>query len=79
MAFRETDNHRSGAPLAAEEVRTVLALLEAELGTDRGVDDAIAVSFVRNLPFAGDKAADLLDHLGPKLKAELGRQRPEES
>jgi hypothetical protein len=76
VAFRELDNYRSGGPVAMEEVRTVLALLEAELGTDRGVDEAIAVSFVENLPYPGEPGADLVDQLGPKLRAELARQRP---
>jgi hypothetical protein len=78
VAFRELDNYRSGGPVAMEEVRTVIALLEGELGTDRGVDEAIAVSFVENLPYPGEPGADLVDLLGPKLRAELDRQRPPE-
>jgi hypothetical protein len=76
VAFREVDNYRSGGPVAMEEVRTVVALLERELGTDRGVDEAIAVSFVENLPYPDEPGADLADLLGPKLRAELDRQRP---
>ena len=77
VAFRELDNYRSGGPVAMEEVRTVVALLETELGADRGVDEAIAVSFVENLPYPGEPGADLVDLLGPQLRAELQRQRPE--
>jgi hypothetical protein len=76
VAFRELDNYRSGGPVAMEEVRTVVALLETELGVDRGVDEAIAVSFVENLPYPDQPGADLVDLLGPKLRAELARQRP---
>jgi hypothetical protein len=79
VAAREIENHRSGGPVAQAEVRTVLALLEAELGADRAVDEAIAVSFVENLPYPGDPGADLVGELGPKLRTELEVQRPPEA
>jgi hypothetical protein len=74
-AFRQLDNHRSGDPVAADEVRRVLDLLEAELGAGRAVDEAIAVSFVENLPYPEQPGADIADLLGPKLRAEYDRQR----
>jgi hypothetical protein len=74
-SFRQLDNHRSGDPVAADEVRRVLDLLEAELGAARAVDEAIAVSFVENLPYPEQAGADIADLLGPKLRAELDRQR----
>jgi hypothetical protein len=79
VAFREADNFRSQDPAALEEVRAVLAALEAEFGVDRGVDEAIAVSFVENLPYPGDPGADLVQELGPKLRTELESQRPPEA
>lgn len=75
VAFREADNFRSEDPVALDEVRAVLAVLEAELGKDRGVDEAIAVSFVENLPYPGEPGDALAGELGPKLKAELEAQR----
>jgi hypothetical protein len=76
IAFREADNFRSEDPVALDEVRAVLSVLEAELGVDRGVDEAIAVSFVENLPYPGEPGDALAGELGPKLKAELQAQRP---
>ena len=72
VAFRELDNYRSGGPVAMEEVRTVVALLETELGVDRGVDEAIAVSFVENLPYPDQPGADLVDLLGPEAAGGAG-------
>jgi hypothetical protein len=79
VAFREADNFRSEEAVALEEVRAVLSLLESEFGVDRAVDEAIAVSFVENLPYPGEPGADLTGQLGPKLRAELQTQRPAES
>jgi hypothetical protein len=78
VAFRQLEHHRSGGPVALEEVRTVLARLDAELGADRAVDEAIAVSFVANLPHGEEPGADIAEQLGPKLRAELERQRAAE-
>lgn len=75
VADREVENYRSGDPAAQQEVRTVLERLEAEYGLDGGVDNAIAASFVENLPYAGDAGADLVTLLGPKLAAVLREQR----
>lgn len=72
---REVDNHRSANPVAQLEVRTVIDALEAEFGRDDGVDNAIAVSFVENLPYPGEPGADIVNLLGPKLATELRRQR----
>jgi len=76
VAFREADNFRSEDPVALDEVRAVLSALEGEFGADRGVDEAIAVSFVENLPYPGEPGDALAGELGPKLKAELDAQRP---
>jgi hypothetical protein len=40
------------------------------------VDEAIAVSFVENLPYPGEPGDALAGELGPKLAAELAAQRP---
>jgi hypothetical protein len=60
-----------------DDVRTVLDLLEAELGSGHGVEDTIAVGFVESLPYADEPGAALLGLLGPKLRAELVAQRGE--
>lgn len=75
VVAREVENIQSGSPAAQLEVRAVLDGLEAELGVDPGVDNAIAASFVEILPYPGEAGAGLVDLLGPKLAAELRRQR----
>jgi hypothetical protein len=76
VARREVDNHLSGDAAARAEVTAVLRHLEAELNLDEEVDDPIAVSFVENLPYDHEPGADIAGLLGPKLTAELHRQRP---
>jgi hypothetical protein len=76
VARRAVENHLAGGADARAEVSTVLRLLEDEFGTDEGVDNAIAVSFVENLPYHDEPGADIARLLGPKLAAELRRQRP---
>jgi len=76
VAFRAAEDFRSEDPAAVDDVRSVLRVLEAELGRDRGVDEAIAVSFVENLPYPGEPGDALTGELGPKLTAELTAQRP---
>lgn len=73
VAKREAANVATGERL--DEVRAVLDLLEAELGTG-DVDEPIGVSFVENLPYPGDPGIAIVDQLGPKLRAMLVRQRP---
>jgi hypothetical protein len=73
---RAVANYISGDAAARIEVTAVLATLDAEFGRDEGVDNAIAVSFVENLPYPGEPGADIASVLGPKLTAELRRQRP---
>jgi hypothetical protein len=75
VAFQAVEHHLSGKQTAHSEVRAVIDLLEAEFGRDDGVDNAIAVSFVENLPYDGEPGADIVRLLGPKLKEELHRQR----
>jgi len=75
VARREVENHLSGEAGARAEVTAVLATLESEFGTDPGVDNAIAASFVESLPYPGEPGADLSGLLGPKLSGELRRQR----
>lgn len=79
VAFRTLEHHRTGGPVALEEVRTLLAELDAALGADRAVDEAIAVSFVANLPHGDEPGADLAEQLGPELRAEYERQRVAET
>lgn len=59
----------------ADLVRPLLDFLEAEYGADADVDNVIAVSFVEMLPNRGDRGAEIESLLGPKLRAELERQR----
>jgi hypothetical protein len=76
VVAREVENFEAGE---RDEVLAVLDLVEREFaGTDepqRNADEAIAVSFVENLPYPGEPGAGIVDLLGPKLRAELGRQR----
>jgi hypothetical protein len=71
VARREAENVDTGR---LDEPRTVLDLLESEFGTG-DVDGQIAVGFVEMLPYPGEPGAAIVDLLGPKLRAELGRQR----
>ena len=71
VAFRAADDVEAGR---LDEVRRILDLLEAEYGTG-DADEPIAVSFVENLPYPGEPGAAIVDLLGPKLRAELARQR----
>jgi len=71
VARREAESVETGR---FDEPRTVLDLLEAEFGTG-GVDGSIAVGFVEMLPYPGEPGAGIADLLGPKLRAELVRQR----
>ena len=59
----------------AEVVRPLLGFLEAEDGVDADIDNVIEVSFVEMLPNPGERGVEIEDLLGPKLKAELERQR----
>jgi hypothetical protein len=74
-AFRAADQQRAGGPAALAENRALLELLTAELGRHRGVDEAITVSFLANLPRPGMPGADLLEPLPEPVRAELGRYR----
>ncbi|MFG1620944.1 hypothetical protein [Kribbella sp. NPDC049227] len=56
-------------------VRPLVDFLETEYGADADVDNVIAVSFVEMLPNPGDRGAEIESLLGPKLRAELERQR----
>jgi hypothetical protein len=76
VARRAVANYLSGDAAARAEVTAVVATLDAEFGRDEGVDNAIAVSFVENLPYPGEPGVDIAGVLGPQLTAELRRQRP---
>jgi len=67
--------YTSTDPDPSAEVRAVLALLEAELGSDPEVDDLIAVGLVEMLPYEDEPGAEIVTLLGPGLRAELDRQR----
>jgi hypothetical protein len=58
-----------------EVVRPLVDFLEAEYGADADVDNVIDVSFVEMLPNPGERGAEIEELLGPKLRAELERQR----
>ena len=58
-----------------DTVRPLLDFLEREFEQDPEVDNVIAVSFVEMLPFPGEPGAEIEHALGPKLRAELDRQR----
>ncbi len=70
VVAREVDNLRQGR---VDEVRAVLDVLEAEFAG--AAEEPIAVSFVENLPYPDEPGAELVDLLGPRLRAELERQR----
>ncbi|MGC4941112.1 hypothetical protein [Kribbella sp. DT2] len=59
----------------AAAVGPLLAFLEREFEQDPDVDNVIAVSFVELLPAPGQPGAGVETVLGPKLRAELDRQR----
>ena len=61
----------SADPDPAAEVRAVLGVLEAELGSDADVDDLIAVAFVEMLPHDDEPGAEILGMLGAGLRAEV--------
>lgn len=58
-----------------EVVRPLIGFLEAEYGVDEDVDNVIEVSFVEMLPNPGERGSEIEQLLGPKLRAELERQR----
>jgi hypothetical protein len=56
--------------------KAVVDQLEREY--ERGEDDVrelLAVSFLEHLPYPGQEGADVVEHLGPALLAELRRLR----
>ncbi|TCC39158.1 hypothetical protein E0H75_39955 [Kribbella capetownensis] len=59
----------------AHLVRPLLDFLEAEFGGDADVDNVIEASFVEMLPDPGTPGVEIETLLGPKLRAELERQR----
>ena len=61
----------SADPDPGAEVRAVLGVLEAELGSDADVDDLIAVAFVEMLPHDDEPGAEILGMLGVGLRAEV--------
>lgn len=56
-------------------VRPLVEFLELEYGVDDDVDNVIDVSFVELLPEPGERGSEIERLLGPKLSAELERQR----
>jgi hypothetical protein len=57
-------------------VVSLLAALEHVYGHDYEVDELIATGFVENLPYPDEDGAELLNLLGPKLRAEYNAERP---
>jgi hypothetical protein len=76
VALREAANVAAGA--RGDEVRAVLDLLDAEFD-DPALEEAIAVSFVENLPYPDEEGIGIVALLGPRLRAELSRQRPDQA
>jgi hypothetical protein len=54
-------------------VKPLTDFLESEFGRDKDVDNVIAVSFIEMLPNPGEPGAEIVDLLGPKLRAEYRR------
>jgi hypothetical protein len=65
----------SADPDPVAEVRAVLDLLEAELGSAPEVDRLIAAAFVGMLPDDDEPGTEILGLLGPRLRARLGQTR----
>jgi hypothetical protein len=59
-----------------ESVASILVGLEDAWGRDYEVDELIATGFVEGLPYPGEEGAELLELLGPKLRAEYNAERP---
>lgn len=72
IVFEAVDLVASGS---AQVVRPLVDFLEAEFGVDADVDNVIEASFIEMLPDPGERGAEIEDLLGPKLRAELDRQR----
>lgn len=61
--------------LRGQVVRPLVDFLESEYGVDDDVDNVIDVSFIEMLPEPGEGGSEIEQLLGPKLRAELDRQR----
>ncbi len=57
-------------------VVAALASLEDAYGYDYEVDELIATGFVESLPYPDEDGAEMLELLGPKLRAEYNLERP---
>ena len=55
---------------------SVLTAFDDAYGHDYEVDELIATGFVENLPYPHEVGAEMLELLGPKLRAEYRLQRP---
>lgn len=62
-------------PVLPLQARAVLDTLERAFGQRADVDEVIAGGFIENLPSPEEGGAAIADLLGPKLRAELERQR----
>jgi hypothetical protein len=64
------------APHRGDTWKAVIDQLETEFEHgDDNVRELIAVSFLENLPYPGEEGADIAEHLGPNLRAELHQLR----
>ncbi|MEV0798809.1 hypothetical protein AB0I34_14005 [Kribbella sp. NPDC050281] len=72
IVFEAVDLVASGR---GQAVRPLIDFLESEYGVDADVDNVIDASFVEMLPDPGERGAEIESLLGPKLRAELERQR----
>jgi hypothetical protein len=75
LVYRLIEWIDSGDEADLARARTVLQALENEWGKDYEIDEAIAASFVENLPDPDSSDRKILTLLGPKLKEEYDRQQ----
>jgi len=61
-----------GSKQAEQELRAILDLFEEQFTNgSEDVQELISVSFLENIPPAGEEGAELRDLVGPNLKREL--------
>lgn len=75
VVFRLQEALAAGEHDAPARATSAFALLDHEFGHDPEVDEVIALGAVENLPSPEEDGAQLNTYLGPRLRAELERQR----
>ena len=74
VGFGLMDDVAAGVTDAMSRARTVFAALETEYGHDGRVDMVILAGGIENLPYPDEPAQQIIDALGPRLRAEFDRQ-----